>query len=69
MALWTQDDIDQLKAAIASLTLTVSYGSGANHRSRTYQSLSEMRKLLGEMVRDVSGTANRRLVKWNKGFR
>jgi hypothetical protein len=56
MALWTQLDIDALKKAIGSGVLRVRY-SGPPEREITYQSLAEMRKLLAEMVADVSGAA------------
>lgn len=56
MSTWTQSDIDTLKAAIASGILTVRY-DGPPKRELTYQSLSEMRKLLAEMQGDVSATA------------
>lgn len=59
MAIWTQTDVDQLKAAIASGILTVSY-AGPPARTITYQSLAEMRKLLADMVADVETTAGRR---------
>lgn len=68
MALWTDADIETLKAAIASGVLSVSY-AGPPQRSVTYQNLSEMRKLLAEMVRDVKGTVTHRRVKFSKGFR
>lgn len=68
--LWSQADIDELKAAIKKGVLSVSY-SGPPSRSITYQSLTEMRKLLAEMVADVAqqdGRAPYRLVKTTKGF-
>ncbi|KKK77491.1 hypothetical protein LCGC14_2853090 [marine sediment metagenome] len=64
---WTQADIDTLKAAIASGVLSVSYG-GPPSRSTTYQNLSEMRKLLAEMIRDVNGTTSFRRARHRKGF-
>ena len=71
MALWSQDDIDTLKAAVASGVLTVSY-AGPPSRTITYQSLAEMRSLLAEMVADVaesSGTRKRyRVSAHTKGF-
>lgn len=54
--LWTQADIDALKAAVASGLLSVSY-AGPPARTMTYQSLAEMRALLAEMVATVAGTA------------
>lgn len=68
--IWTQADIDELKAALSKGILSVAY-SGPPSRSVTYQSLSEMRKLLAEMVADVAQQAGRtsyRLVKTKKGF-
>lgn len=65
--IWTQADIDVLKAAIATGTLSVSY-AGPPARSHTYQSLAEMRSLLAEMVRQVNpATITYRLVKTCKG--
>lgn len=64
---WTQADIDKLKAAIASGILSVSY-AGPPARSITYQSLAEMRKLLAEMERSVSGSTTYRRVAFSKGF-
>ena len=70
MAIWTQTDVDSLKVAISSGILTVSY-AGPPARTITYQSLSEMRKLLADMVADVETTAGRRssyrLVSTRKG--
>jgi hypothetical protein len=57
--IWTQADIDTLKAAIAGGVLSVTY-NGPPSRTVTYQSLAEMRKLLGEMVADVQGAAGTR---------
>lgn len=55
--IWTQADIDTLKAAVASGILTVSY-AGPPARMITYQSLASMRALLAEMVAQV-GTGPR----------
>lgn len=68
MATWTQADIDALKAAIASGVLTVHY-AGPPARSVTHHSLSEMRSLLAEMLREVNGVTTYRRVKWSRGFR
>ncbi|HEY6038121.1 MAG TPA: hypothetical protein VIV58_27760 [Kofleriaceae bacterium] len=65
--IWTQDDINKLKAAVASGVLTVSY-SGPPARLQTYQSLAEMRSLLADMVRQVNGGTTFRLVKTCKGL-
>jgi hypothetical protein len=59
VAIWTQADIDALKAAVASGLLTVSY-SGPPARTITYQSLTAMRALLAEMVADVAGETGAR---------
>lgn len=73
MALWTQQDIDNLKANMASGTLSIKYG-GPPARERTFQSLAEMRKLLAEMVADVAASApgaantSRRYTKHSQGF-
>lgn len=74
MAGWTEDDIATLKAAIKTGLLSVSYGgNGAPTRSVTYQSLSEMRKLLADMEADVdattgSGPPRYRVFSLDKGF-
>jgi len=68
LALWTQADIDSLKKAIASGVLTVRY-DGPPARGVTYQNLSEMRKLLAEMVREVGGGRRTRVASHSKGFR
>lgn len=54
---FTQTQLDQLEAAIASGVLTVKYsaGSGQPAREQTYQSLDAMRALLVQMRREVSG--------------
>lgn len=64
---WTQADIDNLRAAVATGVLSVSY-DGPPRRMITYHSLSEMRSLLAEMERQVSGTTTYRLAKTTKGF-
>lgn len=56
MASWTQEDIDTLKAAVASGVLSVSY-AGPPSRTITYQSLKDMRELLAEMEASVSAAA------------
>jgi hypothetical protein len=57
--IWTQADVDTLKAAVASGVLTVRY-SGPPERMVTYQDLAEMRKLLAEMVGAVGRTSSGR---------
>lgn len=56
MGIWTQTDIDTLKAAVASGVLQVRY-DGPPARMVQYQSLGEMRKLLASMVADVAAAA------------
>lgn len=51
MAVWTQTDVDVLKAAIKAGTTSVSY----NGRAMTYRSLSEMMTLLRLMQDEVAG--------------
>lgn len=50
---WTQADIDRLHAAIASGILTVEY-DGPPKRLITYQSISQMRQVLGSAVQAVA---------------
>lgn len=64
---WSQDDIDKLKAAIASGVLSVSY-AGPPARSITYQSLREMRDLLAEMTASARTSPSYRLVSTRKGL-
>jgi hypothetical protein len=65
---WTQNDVDQLKAAIASGTLKVEY-SGPPARAVTYQSLDEMRKTLAWIVAQANVGTRRthRYVSTSKG--
>lgn len=63
---WTDAEIAELRAAIASGVLTVKY-AGPPAREVTYQSLREMRDLLSEMTRQGRPTSRR--VAWRKGFR
>ena len=67
MAGWTQSDIDNLKAAIASGTLSVSY-AGPPARSITYRSMAEMTQALALMEREVNTGTPYRLAKTRKGF-
>lgn len=70
MATWTQADIDTLKAAITLGVLTVNF-SGPPARSITYQSLDQMRALLGSMQHDVDAQAGKPRFKrltTHKGF-
>lgn len=71
MATWTQTDVDNLRAAVASGVLSVRY-DGPPGRTVVYQSLAEMRALLAEMISDVAGASGTRttyrLAKTRKGF-
>lgn len=51
---YTQDDIDALKAAIATGAMRVRFGSGPDSREVTYRSLDQMRSILAEMLAEVS---------------
>lgn len=66
--IWTQADIDKLKAAVGSGVLTVKY-TGPPARETTYQSLAAMRSLLESMVRQVNGgQTGYRLASTRKGL-
>lgn len=65
--IWTQADIDKLKAAVSEGVLTVSY-AGPPQRMITYQSLDAMRSLLAEMVHQVKATPSYRRASFSKGF-
>lgn len=70
MATWTQADIDNLKAAVASGLLSVRY-DGPPGRTIVYQSLAEMRSLLASMQAEVGAASGRRSfrrVATSKGF-
>ena len=58
-AIYTQAEVDTLKAAIVSGALTVAY-SGPPSRSVTYHSLPEMRALLAAMIADIADAAGTR---------
>ena len=62
---WTQANIDQLRAAVASGGRTVGFGS----RSVTYNSTEEMLALLASMEQAVNGvtTPRYRLAEFRKG--
>ena len=66
---YTQEEIDTLRAAIASGVLTVSY-AGPPARTVTYQSSQAMRDTLAEMVADVNESTRRRYrrASHSKGF-
>lgn len=70
MGMWTQADVDALKAAVASGVLSVRY-DGPPSRTITYQSLSDMRALLASMQQDLAraaGGSNYSLIATRKGF-
>jgi hypothetical protein len=60
VATWTQAEIDTLRAAVASVILTVTY-DGPPRRSITYQSLAEMRALLASMQSEAAAAAGTRI--------
>lgn len=68
MGSWTEDDVAQLRAAVASGVLTVVY-DGPPRRQITYQDLKQMRDLLADMERSVSGRTTHRVAAFSKGFR
>jgi hypothetical protein len=67
---WTQDDVDRLKAVIATGAKSVNY-EGPPGRSFVAHSMSEMLELLGQMQRSVdsaSGVSSYKLIATRKGF-
>lgn len=64
---WTTDEIASLRAAVASGVLTVSY-AGPPARTVTYQSLSEMRKLLATMQSQGASGVTHRNAAVSRGF-
>lgn len=70
MPTWTEADVANLRAAVASGVLTVTY-DGPPRRSITYQSLEAMRRLLATMQADVataSGRPSYTLIGTSKGL-
>ena len=65
--IWTQADIDSLKAAVSGGVLSVDY-EGPPKRMVVYQSLGAMRSLLAEMVKQVTGSPSFRRASFSKGF-
>ena len=55
---WTESDIAKMKKAIATGAQSVSY----KDRTVTYRSLSEMKQVLNDMIREVRGTNRKRRV-------
>lgn len=66
--MWTQADVDKLKAAIAGGVLEVEYEGPPRRRVR-YQDLGAMRSLLASMRAEVGAAPTHRLVKFRKGLR
>ena len=71
---WTQADADAVRNAVVALatgkrTVTISY-TGPPARSETYAlaDLDQLRKLLAEMERSLSGAPRFRRVAFSKGF-
>lgn len=74
MPAWQQSDVDQVRAAIVALAsgtrvVSISF-AGPPARSEAYgtASLDELRRLLAEMERSVSGSPSYRLAEFSKGF-
>jgi hypothetical protein len=65
--IWTQTEINELKAAIASGIIEVTFSGPPSHTVK-YHSLTDMRSLLAEMTQQVAGDAPYRLLGTNKGF-
>jgi hypothetical protein len=68
---WTQDDIDTLKAAIATGAREVQFGAGPDARKVTYRSIAEMERVLANMIAEVSPAATkplRTVGQYNSGF-
>jgi hypothetical protein len=51
---YTQNDIDTLKAAIATGALECEFGSGAERRRVKYRNLAEMKQTLSDMQAEVA---------------
>ncbi|MGC2781687.1 MAG: hypothetical protein WA418_39225 [Bradyrhizobium sp.] len=51
---YTQDDIDTLKAALATGTRRVKFQSGSDSREVEYQSRADMIAQLEDMIQEVS---------------
>lgn len=67
---WTQADIDEIKRAMATGALSVSY-AGPPARTVTFRSLAEMQALLAQMQQEVNGSSsltNYRLAATKKGL-
>lgn len=66
---YTQDDIDALKAAIATGAETVTFGSGPDSRTVKYRSLDQMRSILAEMIAEVSPSGMGSTISYVEHFR
>lgn len=64
---YTQAEIDQLKAAIISGVLTITY-DGPPRRSVTYQSVDAMKRALADALRTSNSPRRFRLAKVKRGF-
>lgn len=56
---YTLDDIDTLRAAIATGARRVKFGSGPDAREVEYRTLSEMQAVLAQMVAEVTPQARK----------
>ena len=65
--IYTEAQITELTAAIASGVFSVSY-TGPPSRTVTFQSLAQMEALLGRMIRDVRAPTSVRFATHSKGF-
>lgn len=69
---YTLDDLDRIKAAIATGAKEVTFGSGETQRKMTYQSTTDMLRAKADIEAEVFGTsglASRRTVAgYNSGL-
>jgi hypothetical protein len=56
---YTQDQVNELRAAIARGALRVSYSNGSTRQEVQYDSLSAMRATLAEMERQIAAATGR----------
>jgi hypothetical protein len=57
---WTQNDVDSLRAAIASGTRLVTY-SGPPSRTVEYQDIAEMKRTLAQIVAEANAATRKRV--------